>query len=234
MKHNMRAPHGAKTPNAGFTLLELLVSVTIIAMLAFAVRIGIGVYTKLDKQTSSKPEAGVLASTLQTIITDELRFAKNVRTSSEKVNEGTDAEETFEIVDKYASAAAIYGADAAIDIDDNGMLIIKSLPNPMPSSVPEPKEPVTASVYGKALIKPDPTASATLTPIEGANTYSIVRPTSDPTDPTEPSTGKPIKITYYENKSKYGDFLVKFNIKDETNDTIQKVEFWVRHLNPNT
>lgn len=93
----------------GFTLLETLIAVGILAIVVTVISTGMPVALHVYKEAVASSEAGVLASTLTEAIADEFRWATDPQT------DGT-----------YTSA--VYGRGAKITVDDDGHLMIGAYP----------------------------------------------------------------------------------------------------------
>ncbi len=75
MKHKLRS-------KKGFTMLESLAAVAIVALIMVAVGAGTTSSLSVYKQSTAISEASILSSSLFQAIADELRFAKDITTVS--------------------------------------------------------------------------------------------------------------------------------------------------------
>lgn len=68
--------------SSGFTLLESLVAIAILALMLTALGAGTAASVRVYKQSTALSEANILSSTLFEAISDELRFAADITTAS--------------------------------------------------------------------------------------------------------------------------------------------------------
>jgi len=93
-----------KLNNKGFTLIELLCSMMILSLLTVVMAIAISYGVKYYNETVLYSEAKTLSSTINTVISDELRYAKNIK---EQITDAAG-------YGKFSYDSALYGSGCRI------------------------------------------------------------------------------------------------------------------------
>lgn len=101
----------------GYTLLESLAAIAIVAIMMTAVAAGVSASVTVYKQSTAISEAAVLSSTLFETIADELRFATEITV----VGGGDDHLSTFTSA-RYGLNAEISNADGRVKISGHDLV----------------------------------------------------------------------------------------------------------------
>lgn len=98
----------------GFTLTELMVAIVVLGLLTLAVSVGTSASLQVYYQTTTLSESQVLASTLSQAITDELRFAGEIKTDPDGA--------LLSYTSRY------YGKDVSLSCDSAGKVLVGATP----------------------------------------------------------------------------------------------------------
>lgn len=104
MKQKLRA-------KSGITLVEMLAAVLILSFLGLILHTGLALAVQGYRKMTVKSETELLLSTVTDVLTNELRYARDVRTQTE---------EGDEVLQDYTSVS--FGRHTTLALDENGQM----------------------------------------------------------------------------------------------------------------
>jgi competence protein ComGC len=191
----------------GVTLVEMLATVVVLVLLGMMLQTGLNLAVHSYHKMMATSEIEVLASTISSVMADELRYAKDVRLDDEG--------------QLYSYTSANYGTKTIMTKNDEGQLISSSVP--VGGTDTSTGRMLATGAYGNGDYKITG-LTITCTPTANTDNTNAGNSSDTDTDNTNASTNP--------NATDTPVFYVTLKLTCEKYDVTEETTFVVRCLNP--